>query len=105
VRGGLARGTIPHTPEDQYRTQTRDLYIPANDVGLWQGALRDMSDPSHREISDAVDRREPFSVELLYSDQVGAQRTITRFNVVPAGEDRWLATVGRYWYLDQAGPR
>jgi hypothetical protein len=105
VRSGLQPGTVPHVPEDSYRTQTRDLYIPAGDVGLWQGALRDANDPAQREISDAVDRRQPLSVELLYSDQVGAQRTITRFNVIPAGEDRWLATVGRYWYLDRSGPR
>jgi hypothetical protein len=105
VRTGLLRGSVDHTPQDAYRTQTRDLYIPAGDIGLWQGALRDASDPAHREVSDAINRREPISVELLYSDQVGAQRTITRFNVIPAGEDRWLATVGRYWYLDRSGPR
>jgi hypothetical protein len=43
-------------------------------------------------------------VELLYSDQVGAQRTITRFGLIPAG-DSWLATVNRHWYLDWDGPR
>ncbi len=105
VRPGLILGRVEHIPEDQYRTQTRDLYIPAGDVGLWQGALRDESDPNQREIADLIDRREPLSIELVYSDQVGAQRTITRFTLVPAGEDRWLANVGRYWYLDRLAPR
>jgi hypothetical protein len=96
---------VDHTPEDAYRAQTRDLYIPAGDVGLWQGALRDESDPSQREIAELVDRREQFTIELLYTDQVGGQRTITRFTVSPVGEERWLAFAGRHWYLDQAGPR
>jgi hypothetical protein len=105
VRPGLQTTRVDHTPEDAYRTQTRDLYIPAGDVGLWQGALRDENDPSHREIAELIDQREQFTIELLYSDQVGGQRTITRFTVSPAGEDRWLAFVGRHWYLDRAGPR
>ncbi len=98
-----ARGE--HAPEDLYRTQTRDLYVPAGDVGLWQGALRDANDPTHGEVAAAIAAREPLTVELLYSDQVGGQRTITRFTMMPASDERWLATVGRYWYLDRAGPR
>jgi hypothetical protein len=105
VRPGLLTARVDHMPVDDYRLQTRDLYIPAGDVGLWQGALRDESDPRQREIADLVDRREQFTIELLYSDQVGGQRTISRFTVSPAGEDRWLAFVGRHWYLDRVGPR
>jgi hypothetical protein len=105
IRPGLLTTRVDHTPEDAYRAQTRDLYIPAGDVGLWQGALRDESDPSQREIAELVDRREQFTIELLYTDQVGGQRTITRFTVSPVGEERWLAFAGRHWYLDQAGPR
>ena len=44
------------------------------------------------------------TIELLYSDQVGGQRTITRFGLVPTG-DTWLASVNRHWYLDWDGPR
>jgi hypothetical protein len=76
---------------------------------LWQGALRDTNDPSHGEVADAVRRREPVAVELLYSDQVGAQRTISRFSLIPfAQEDdevRWIVSGTRHWYLDRAGPR
>ena len=110
VRTGLTTNSVDHFPEPQLRVQSRDLYIPAGDVGLWQGALRDREDPGHREVADAVTRREPISVELLYSDQVGAQRTISRFNLIaiaPDGSDEvaWLTTGGRHWYLDRAGPR
>ena len=60
---------------------------PAGDVGLWQGAIRDRDDPGHREIADAISQREPMTVELMYSDQVGAQRTITRYTLVPLSPD------------------
>jgi hypothetical protein len=105
ARAGLQRTTVAPLAEGEFRTQTRDLYIPAGDVGLWQGALRDPSDAAHSPIADAVDQRETISIELLYTDQVGGQRTITRFHLVPVGEDGWLASVGRHWYLDQEGPR
>jgi hypothetical protein len=105
VQAGLVGAAPDHVPEERYHAQTRDLYIPAGDVGIWQAALRDANDPSHREVAEAVAGRQPLTVELLYSDQVGSQRTITRFTITPAGEDRWLAAVGRYWYLDRAGPR
>jgi hypothetical protein len=110
ARAGLTRTTVDHFAEDEFRSQTRDLYIPAGDVGLWQGAIRDRDDPYHHEIADAIARREPFTVELLYSDQVGSSRTITRFTLVPVGQDgdangsRFIST-GRNWYLDRAGPR
>lgn len=107
VRPGLqAAGRAPtHLPEDEFRTQTRDMYIPANDIGMWQGALRDHSDQLYSETAAAIDAREPISIELLYSDQVGEQRTITRFNVLPIGDDAWLVSTNRHWFLDRAGPR
>jgi hypothetical protein len=45
------------------------------------------------------------SIDLLYSDQVGGQRTISRFIVSPIGDDGWLASVGLHWNLDAASPR
>jgi hypothetical protein len=92
-------------PLDQFRTLTRDLYIPAGDIGLWQGALRDETESLHGDIAGAVRERGAITVELLYSDQAGGQRTITRFGQNPVGEDEWLTAVTRHWYLDQTGPR
>jgi hypothetical protein len=102
-----------HAPEDQFRLQTRDLYIPAGDIGMWQGALRDRNDPTFQGVAEAIDRQDVVTVELLYSDQVGDQRTITRFGLIPYeipdkdGTTRveWFATINRHWYLDRAGPR
>ena len=110
ARAGLLTGRVDHTPEDALRAQTRDLYIPAGDVGLWQGAIRERGDPAHDDVARAISQHEPITVELLYSDQVGAQRTITRYTLVPdrraeAEEaDRFIST-GRHWYLDRVGPR
>jgi hypothetical protein len=110
VRPGLMGARVDHVPEDQLRTQGRDLYIPAGDVGLWQGAIRERSDPAHEEIARALSQHDPITVELLYSDQVGAQRTISRFTLVPIRRDDAdgtlrLISTGRHWYLDRAGPR
>lgn len=94
-----------HADEQQFKTQSRDLYIPAGDVGLWQAALRDPADDAYAPIATAATQHEPISVELLYSDQVGEQHTISRFTITPAAEDRWIATAGRHWFLDRDGPR
>jgi hypothetical protein len=106
LRGGLGSATnMPtHAPEEEFRMQTRDLYVPAGDIGMWQGALRHPDDEVRSAAAEMIDAREPLSVELLYSDQIGQQRTITRFGLVPI-EDGWLATVTRHWYLDWDGPR
>src|SRR5207302_1390339 len=76
-----------------------------NDIGMWQGALRDRSDPAYAEVAAVIDAREPISIELLYSDQVGEQRTITRFGLLPIGDDSWFVSTSRHWFLDRAGPR
>ena len=105
-----ANARQPHLPESEFRSQTRDLYIAAGDLGLWQGALRDPDEPGYADVANAIDALEPVSVELLYSDQVGEQRTITRFAVVPypdtdSDEPAWTVTVIRHWFLDRDGPR
>jgi hypothetical protein len=105
ARAGLQTSQVDHDAEDEFRRLTRDLYIPAGDVGLWQGALRDPAEDAHTPIADAVGQRQTISIELLYTDQVGGQRTISRFHLIPVGEDDWLASVGRHWYLDHEGPR
>lgn len=34
-----------HPPLDDFRRLARDLYLPVNDLGFWQGAIRDPADP------------------------------------------------------------
>src|SRR3954467_12006076 len=37
-------GRVDHAPADDFRRLSRDLYIPAGDIGFWQGAIRDRDD-------------------------------------------------------------
>ena len=98
----LARSDVDHPPPDDFRRQVRDIYIGPGDVGLWQGVVREADGDVVRGIADAHAERRPFSLDLLYSDQMGGQRTISRFALTPAGEDRWLGNVGLHWNLDLA---
>jgi len=93
-----------HAPLEDFRLQSRDLYIPAGDIGMWQGALRNPDDRARADVVAAIETGEQITIELLYSDQIGRQRTISRFGLVNAG-DTWLATLSRHWYLDWEGPR
>lgn len=104
TRSGSSRDYPTHAPLENFRLQSRDLYVPAGDIGMWQGGLRNPDDEVRAGIIEAIETGEPFSVELLYSDQVGRQRTISRFSLYPAG-DSWLASLTRHWYLDWEGPR
>ncbi len=104
-RGGATTSTQPtHAPMDDFHMHSRDLYIPAGDIGMWQGALRNPDDPVRAELVEAIEAREQVTVELLYSNQVGQQWTITRFGLIPA-DKVWLANMSRHWYLDWDGPR
>jgi hypothetical protein len=101
---GSSRNFPTHAPLEEFRLQSRDLYVPAGDIGMWQGALRNPDDPVRAGVVDAIETGQQIAVELLYSDQVGRQRTISRFGLVPAN-DTWLSALNRHWYLDWEGPR
>jgi hypothetical protein len=88
-----------------FRRLTRDLYIPADGVGFWQGAIRDPDDPCWIEASAAIEERRPITIDLLYGDYEGGQHTISRFTLIPLDEGRWLAQISRHWNLDRADPR
>jgi hypothetical protein len=96
---------IPHRPPEAFRRLTRDLYVPAGDLGFWQGAFRDRDDPSFAAATAAIGERRPMTVDLLYGDHEGGQRTITRFALLPSADDGWLASVTRHWNLDRSDPR
>ncbi len=88
-----------------FRRLTRDLYVPAGGIGLWQGALRDPADPLFVAASEAITERRPMTLDLLYGDHQGGQRTVSRFSLLPAGDSEWLATIARHWNLDRPDPR
>ena len=85
---------------DEFRGQTRDLWIPAGGIGLWQGALRDNSEDVHGEMRAVAENPRYFLIDLLYADHIGGQRAISRFSVNPMPENRWLCSVVRHWPVD-----
>jgi hypothetical protein len=101
---GATTNYATHAPLGEFRLQSRDLYVPAGDIGMWQGALRHPDDPVRLSVVEAIGTGQPLHVELLYSDQVGRQRTISRFGLTPF-DGTWLAGLTRHWYLDWDGPR
>ena len=60
----------------------------------------------------AADARQPVTIDLLYSDMNGGQRTVTRLAVLPGpapdgsradGDPppaRWIASIGTHWQID-----
>lgn len=96
-----------HSDLDVFRRQQRDLFVPAQDVGYWHAALRDPEDSWYEPMVKAVEARESFTVEVLYSDAEGGQRCIARFTMRAREDDSgdWLAASGRHWNLDRPDPR
>ena len=88
-----------------FRRQTRDIYVPAGSVGFWQGAFRDPGDPMYADAKEVGKEPRIVTIDLLYGDQDGGQRTISRFTVSPINNGGWLASVGRHWSLDRVDPR
>jgi hypothetical protein len=95
----------PPPERDQFRPHTRDLYIPAGDTGFWQAALRDPNDSLYPGLLDVIQRRQAFTIDVLYGDHEGGQRTISRFSIAPARDAQWLCSVVRHWNLDRPDPR
>jgi len=94
-------GRLPHREPEEFRMTTRDLLIPPNDVGLWQGAIRDRDDDDHGQLARNIDARNNFAVDLMYGDSAG-ERWISRFGITAVAEDQWLCSVVRHWNLDGA---
>jgi hypothetical protein len=99
------RADRPHAEPERFRLQTRDLYVPAGDVGFWQGAIRDRDDGAYAELREAVESRRHLTIELLYSDHDGGQRTIGRFALTRRDDADWLCSASRVWNLDRPDPR
>jgi hypothetical protein len=100
----------PHPEVEDFRVHTRDLYVPAGDISFWQAALRDSDDPLYAPVREAISAGTPLSVDLLYGDHEGGQRTITRFYMLPRQQSEqepwlWMCSTSRHWNLDRAEPR
>jgi hypothetical protein len=107
-------GRVTEVPDpDTFRQQQLDIFVPAGDSGLWQGALRDPAIPGYDEVREAIETDGSVEIDLLYGDHEGGQRAIARFVVAPwpSEEDRpnienpMRAIVIRYWTVDGRDPR
>ena len=45
------------------------------------------------------------TVDLMYGDYEGGQRTVSRFAFLPRGDGGWLLSISRHWNLDRPDPR
>jgi len=107
--GERVMGSNDHADPEDFRRLSRDIYVPAGSTGFWQGAVRDREDPLHLELRGAVESGEVITVDLLYGDHEGGQRTISRFSLVPRegheGSSERITSVSRHWSLDRPDPR
>ena len=99
------RRSAPPASPDTVRRLTRDLYVPANDIGFWQGAIRDADDPDRALVEAAARDGQDLVVDLLYGDVEGGQRTVTRFRLWQEEGEGWTCSASRHWYVDRADPR
>jgi hypothetical protein len=100
---------VPHAAPEDFRMQTRDLYIAPADIGFWQAAIRAAEDPDYAALSRDIQDVRGFTIDVLYGDHEGGQRTITRFGMIPRrtddGTTKWFPNVARHWNLDRPDPR
>jgi hypothetical protein len=98
-------GESTHSPLEDFRRLTRDLYIAPGEVGFWQGSFRDAADPVFAAARAVIEEPRRFAVDVLYGDHELGQRSITRFALTPRDDGRWIASVGRHWNVDRPDPR
>ena len=83
-----ATGRTPPAAVEEFRRLQRDLYVPAGDVSFWQAALSATpTTPLYAPLREAIRARAAISVDILYGDHEGGQRTITRFYCHPSRQD------------------
>jgi hypothetical protein len=101
----------PRPDPATFRHQGRDILIAPGDVGFWQGAFRDSDDAQYNEAVNAVktdDDEVVLTIDLLYGDNDGGQRMISRMmlrGIARDGSRVWMASVVRHWNVDRPDPR
>lgn len=103
---GRHRGPEGSPDPSTFSRLTRDLYIPAGDVGFWQGAFRDPTSADFAEARDIIEARSSLTIDLLYGDLEGGQRIISRFVLDPRERDGgFIVSTARHWNVDRPNPR
>jgi hypothetical protein len=97
---------LPRPDVGDFHPQGRDLYVPAGDSSFWQAAVREPDHPQRAGVEEGL-KTGALSIDVLYSDHEGGQRTISRFSAVKLDPEStsWLCSVVRHWYLDRDDPR
>jgi hypothetical protein len=99
-------GRVPPADLSEFRRLIIDLYVPPGDAGYWESAIRDDADEMRPALLKALADREPITIDLLYGDQDGGQRMISRFAIMPHSiDDGWYCQAARHWHLDRPAPR
>ena len=102
----LDLGQAGRPPIESFRRLTRDLYLPAGEVGFWQGAIREQDDDDRDLVEKRLADRERIVIDVLYGDHLGGQRVVSRFSLLPRHEgDGFLVSVARHWNVDRPDPR
>ena len=94
-----------HADAAEFHRVSVDLYITSGGSGYWSGAVRDTDDPDRAALMSTLVERGPLAIDVLYGDQQGRQRTISRFVIVPNTADGWHCRAVRHWNLDHPKPR
>jgi hypothetical protein len=105
TREVTGRAPDPHADLLDFRRQNMDLYIAPSDAGYWEGAIRADDDPLRPGLLSALAESRPFTIELLYGDQDGGQRTISRFHVLPTDDKGWYCQATLHRNIDRPDPR
>ena len=103
--GHREMGNFSRRELERFRRLTRDLYVPAGESGFWQGVFRDPDEAALTEAREAINDRREMTIDLLYGDHEGGQRTLSRFHLLPRENGAWVASASRHWLMDQPDPR
>ncbi|MGO9082622.1 MAG: hypothetical protein ACLQDY_26950 [Streptosporangiaceae bacterium] len=109
VEPEVVSGQMARPPDlSEQRQHSRDIYIPPNDIGFWQGAIRAADDGRREATLTSIKNGQPLAIDIEYSDHEGGQRAVSRFVLRPHDGEQgqlWLASVVRHWNLDRPDPR
>jgi hypothetical protein len=101
----------PRPDPATFRHQSRDILIAPGDIGFWQGAFRDSDDAQYDEAVAAIktdDDEIVLTIDLLYGDNDGGQRMVSRMmlrGLIRDDKRVWVASVVRHWNVDRPDPR
>jgi hypothetical protein len=98
-------GSGPPPPLEEFHGLIRDIYVPAGDMGFWQGVFRDPKADEFQRAADAIAAGERLVVDILYGDHEGGQRAVSRLSMTTTSDGGWLVSAARHWNIDRDDPR